>query len=426
MDELELKSEKVQHILSKPPQTIIRWGSVIVSVIFFLILTGSFIFKYPDIIQSEITITTEKPPSWIQSRSTGRISEIFISNKQEVRKGDLLAVIDNPANMNDIFYIKELLNKTSSFEDIINIEFPNNGNLGDLKSEYSALLVALRNYNNFITIDLCSERINALNFQLIGYQTYMSHLNSRIELGEKSIHLTNKETQRNEKLYTNRLISESSLEESERELLSNRQTTEEFLIDQSVAMIEYAKVKSELAELKLQQRYEDDNLKTQIRIKFNEFVSAINEWEQRYVLTSNIDGIISFNEIWSNNQNIKEGDNVFSIVNTNAGLLIGRMTFLVEGSGKVKIGQKVNIKIHGYPYMEYGFITGTIEAISLLPNERKYSAIINIPQDLKTSYGKIINFNGELLGTAEIITDNISLGERILNPIRYILNKNFK
>ena len=92
-------------------------------------------------------------------------------------------------------------------------------------------------------------------------------------------------------------------------------------------------------------------------------------------------------------------------------------------SGKIKSGQRVNIKVNGYPYMEYGTLQGIIRTISMVPNENNYAIEVDLTDGLKTNTGKILDFTGELTGLAEIITDDRSLFDRILSPLKYLLRK---
>lgn len=64
---------------------------------------------------------------------------------------------------------------------------------------------------------------------------------------------------------------------------------------------------------------------------------------------------------------------------------------------------------------EKSFITREGASVSLLADdENTYTVTVNLPQDLRTSYGKVLNFKGELVGTAEVMTDERSLMERIV------------
>ena len=110
---------------------------------------------------------------------------------------------------------------------------------------------------------------------------------------------------------------------------------------------------------------------------------------------------------------------MFSIVAKAPGSIIGKIKLPAGGSGKVMPGQRVNISVTGYPYMEFGFLTGKVMSVSLLADdESAYTVTISLPQDLCTSYGKQLEFKGELTGMAEVMTDERSVTERLLSPLR--------
>ena len=51
IDEIELRSDEVQDILSKIPNWMIRYGSTLFFALLLLVLSLSWIIKYPDIYQ---------------------------------------------------------------------------------------------------------------------------------------------------------------------------------------------------------------------------------------------------------------------------------------------------------------------------------------------------------------------------------------
>lgn len=66
---IELRSEEVQEILTKTPHWMIRWGNLLILIIIILIFLFSWFIKYPDIITTEITITTQVPPEKLVAKS---------------------------------------------------------------------------------------------------------------------------------------------------------------------------------------------------------------------------------------------------------------------------------------------------------------------------------------------------------------------
>ena len=99
-----------------------------------------------------------------------------------------------------------------------------------------------------------------------------------------------------------------------------------------------------------------------------------------------------------------------------------------ERSGKVKKGQKVNIRFSNYPDKEFGVVRGTVKNISLIPvvdgqNIKSYMVDIQLPYGLKTSYDKELPFLPEMEGQADIITEDISLLQSFLMPIRKVITE---
>lgn len=426
-DKIELRSEEVQEILSRPPHWLIRWGISVVCGIILLFFGGSFFFYYPDVIESEVTVTTENPPAWIIARSTGLLKERYKKDKCAVGKGELIAVLENPASTADVLRVKQILNGCGRCPDsiLLRTDLPSNLNLGMIQGSYSGLRKAANDYRSFVSLDLYQRKINALRLQMEGYSGYMTHLRNQVGFSRRGAEIAEKDYNREKQLYEKQLSSQVALEESDKALLSARQGAEQLMTGVSSATIEMAKLESSLAELVLQQRQEEAELQTSLRSALEDLRVGVSNWELAYALRSPSAGILSYNEVWKENQNVNSGDKVFSVVSSSPGRIIGRVRIPADGSGKVKKGQRVNIKVNGFPYMEYGFLTGKVESVSLLSNENMYSASVSLPHRLETSYHKLLPFKGELNGSAEIITDELSVAQRILNPIRYVFKKNF-
>jgi HlyD family secretion protein len=143
-------------------------------------------------------------------------------------------------------------------------------------------------------------------------------------------------------------------------------------------------------------------------------------------LVSPIDGFVSFTKFWSANQTVVKDEPVVSIVPLKPGNFLGRINLKMQRSGKVKPGMLVNIKLSGYPYLEYGIVRGIVKSKSLVPSGDAYVIDIELPDGLKTLYGTTLDFTQNMQGTAEIITENIRLLQKIINPFRYLISKNKK
>jgi HlyD family secretion protein len=102
--------------------------------------------------------------------------------------------------------------------------------------------------------------------------------------------------------------------------------------------------------------------------------------------------------------------------------ITGKIFLPLQGAGKVKEGHLVNVKFENYPHMEYGMVRVEITNISLVPialgENKGYILEVHFPNGLITNYGKDLAFGQQMQGTAEIITEDLRLLDRFLNPIR--------
>ncbi len=422
---IEIRSEEVQEILGYIPNWIIRWGITVILITISILIIGSCFFKYPDIITSSIVVTTENPPASIVSRSNGKIQKMFVKDNQQVKKDDYVAIIENPANYEHIFSLKiqldsfKLINNNTNSINLIN--FHNNYTLGELQTTYSSFLKKYFDYQHFIKLNYHNKKINSIKEQIKKYNILYSRENEQKNILAEELELNKRQYYRDSTLFKNNVISESDIENSETILLQKKYSYEGAKTSLANTKISISQLEQSIIDLELQ--FENQKKEQQLTINeaYENLVSQIKIWEQNYVLKSPINGKVAFTKFWSINQNVKTGDNVMTIVSNETTKIIGKLELPIKGSGKVKIGQNVNIKLDNYPHMEYGMVRGVIKSISLVTNDNNYSVEVSLPDGLITNYDKTLKFTQQMQGTAEIITEDILLIERVFNPIKSLL-----
>lgn len=95
----------------------------------------------------------------------------------------------------------------------------------------------------------------------------------------------------------------------------------------------------------------------------------------------------------------------------------------VQNSGKLKIGQIVNIKLNNYAYQEYGMLKGNVKNISVMPQKETIAIEVALADNLTTTYHKLLDYKEEMEGTADIITEELSVFERVFYQFRKLINK---
>lgn len=425
---VEILSDEIHDIMKRPPHAIYRYGIYVMCGIIFIIFTGSFFFRYPDLIQGNIVITTENPPIWLVAKSTGKIRELYCNDNQFIKKGDLLAVIENTAVTQNVLQLITELNDCIITDTIVRIPYnivSNIGEFGIIQASYSTFAKNVARYEMYNSFNLAKQEKESLKKQCLSHNKYIQNLKQQLNLKRQEINFSKMEYRRDSKLYEKGVISKSEIEDAEKMFLIKQQEEQQFESNVCLAELNLLQIQESIKQKTIQDIQEWETIFTDLLSSYQELQMNIEQWQQTYLLKAPQDGKVTFTSIWKKNQTINNGEKVFAIVSNNSGNMIGKVELNTNGAGKIKILQNVQIKVNGYPYLEYGFIKGKITNISLIPNDGIYIAEVSLPQGLISSNNKRIEFSGELNGVAEIITEERTLIERIYSPVIYIIKKFF-
>jgi multidrug resistance efflux pump len=421
-----LYSDPVREIMGKPPRRILRWGTTIMFLVFVLFIFFAWLIRYPDTIPAPVEITTTNPPVTLVTKITGHINSFFVKEREKVNAGQLVALMETTASMKEIELLKQTIDTIKSPELLSSRLLPVFSELGELQGFYGIFLKNLSDLNNYVINDSYGSKIASLTDEINGIQEFISRLSVKEKLYSENQRLEAKKYSRDSSLYVSKVIAESGLENSHQSLLRVNMELQQARLDHSAKSIELSEKRQLLQDDRITRIEEKEKLVSALRESFLNLKAQINLWENTYLLISPIEGIVSFTKFWSANQSVVKDEPVVSIVPVNAGKFLGRINLKMERSGKVKIGSVVNIKLSGYPYLEYGMVRGIVKSKSLVPAEDAYVIEIELPEGLTTLYGKSLDFTQNMQGTAEIITENIRLIQKIVNPFRYMVSKNRK
>ncbi len=432
LNQFEIRTEEINEILGKTPNRIIRWGISVFFIVILLLLVSSYFFKYPDFITSTIEITTTIPPSEIKATSGGKIEKLFVDDMQLVSKGEYLALIENTANYDHVKKLISFVNSISDSNPIKNFDairsFLQSADmiLGDLQPYLANFKYNFKEYENYLTLSYHVKRIVAIKKQIADRKNYKTLSEKQLKSLTLEFDLTQKELNRFKGLYEEKIVAESEYEKIEANYYKKKYSLEGFTARLAEIDSEIMRLQNDITDLELQNQIQQNQLENKLQKSFNELQNQIKSWELKYVLKSPIKGKCSFTKIWNVNQNVKTGKTVLTIVPSNDQQIIGKLLLPVQGSGKVKKGQKLNIKLFNYPFMEYGMLLGRIENISLVPEENYYSVEVALINGLTTNYKKELNFHQKMQGTAEIITEERRLIERVISPLKSLIkNKSY-
>jgi len=388
----------------------------------FIILVGCWFFKYPDIVSAKVEITANNPPATINAKSTGKIEKLFIQDNQLVKKDEILGIIENTANFMDVLRVKSLIDPLSDSL-ILNIT-DQNFKLGDIQPAFSLFLKQCGDHHNFLVLSYHQKKIMAIDQEIKQQNEYFEGLTNKLKYAKEQLTLSKKQFQRDSLLFKNEVISATDYEKAQNQYLqvkSNYESTNTELISTKVQI---SKLNQSILDLKSQQFEQTSQQSNTLKESYTLLVAKIADWEKAYVLKSPVSGKVTFTRFWNNNQNVKDGEAVFTVVSPDYKCYLAKIQLPIQNSGKVKTGQKVMIQLDDYPYLEYGLLTGNISKISLVPDNGYYVAEIILPSKLITTYGIDISLRNELKGTSEIIVKNQRLLYKFIYPIKALISKN--
>ncbi|MFV0269004.1 MAG: HlyD family efflux transporter periplasmic adaptor subunit [Draconibacterium sp.] len=257
--------------------------------------------------------------------------------------------------------------------------------------------------------------------QIAAYKKYEIQLNDQCFIQKKELDLSQKQLGRDSALYSRQVMPEVQYEQSQSIFLKQQYSYKSTLANLSNTQIQIRQLEQKELELQIQKEEQERSLLSSLKEKYDNLNAQYSSWKQTFVLTAGIEGIITFTELWSEKQPVQAGNVVFTVVPKINQSIIGKLTIPLTGSGKVEPGQTVNIKLDNYPYMEFGLIESTIENISKVPVTNAemgyYTAEVKLNKGLMTNYNKELFFAQEMQGTAEIITKDRRLLERLVQPV---------
>jgi multidrug resistance efflux pump len=422
----ELRSEEVQDILTRVPHWMIRWGTVLIFVIIFMLFFVSWFIKYPDVVNTEIVITTNIPPEKIVSKSSGRIEAILVKNKSLVSKNSTLAIIENTANYKDVFLLKKIVDEynINNPQKAFPFALLKNAQLGEIESAFA---VFQKDYQaEELNKDLQPFQVEnrAQVSEKVQIKERLEILQQQKVINESELQLQKNEVARFETLFNKGIISAQEMEAKKLGYLQAQKNYKGLLTSIS-------QLKSSLIDnSKLSQNSQISGTKEEVTLgrnmaqSFYQLKKVIKDWELAYALKSSVSGVVTFLQVWTENQTINVGDNVFSIIPDAKNGFVGKVKAPALNSGKIKVGQTVNIRLANFPDREFGVLKGKIQNISLVPDKDGNLLLdVALPNGLQTSYKKQIVFQQEMKGSAEIVTEDLRLIERILYQFKSIFEQ---
>jgi multidrug resistance efflux pump len=424
-DNLHLRSEEVQEIISRPPAWLIRWGITLVFIMLSLLIGLSFLIRYPDFVEAKVLVTTADPTERIAARFSGQIEQLFVRNGDKVFVGQPLAGIRSTANIEDVLFLKSTIEKEPFIRDndfLFPVELLSELVLGEIGLPFLEFERSYMEYRLIRELQPFAGQMEGTKVSIEEIKKRINSQQSQKQLLDRRLYLSKIDYERNMGLHKEGIIADKDFESKEMEFLQMEEQVNQMAISisqlQEALNTAYQTVKNTSIN---KEEEETRSLKALIQ-SYQGLKRSLRDWEYTYLMKSSIHGVVSFQKIWGANQQVNSGELVFTVLPDNKSELMGAMKISPQNAGKVSVDQKVLIKLDNYPFQEYGALIGKITNISVSPDDEfNYLVYASLPNGAITSFKREIPFNQELLGNAEIITEELSVAERLFFKFRSIM-----
>lgn len=419
---VEYLSGEVREILGTPPSWVAIWGtSVLIGVVVLLFMVG-VVFEYPETVAGELVLTTAEPPVPVQAKRAAQLAQIRVSDNDKVRKDALLAVFMSTADVNDILELEKEVDKISEYNlsELQSFQPQMHLRLGEIAPAYSSFVNRFE-YMPFVEGEKTDRAtVNAVRQQIQQVEKSIA------AMGQKKLATYKEAISQKKQFEEMRFRYSQTGDESLASIVYdlNFQANAKMSEFQGIeAEIERKKedimnLRARILEMQVQQEAGAKGRIYQLTQSLIKLKSEINHWKDQYLVLAPAEGSVLFFDGLEVGRRLAEGEDIFSIVPPGSDdRYIGKVQLPVQGSGKVRVGQKVNIKLARYPFREFGLLKGKVSKIYPVAKGNAYSVEVELENSLKTTLGRELDFHQQMSGKAEIITEKRKFISRIFEKL---------
>jgi multidrug resistance efflux pump len=423
-EDIDSRSEAVRDYLEQIPSGLTRWGSAVISTILLIAISLTWLIRYPTLVRTDFKLTTQIAPKPVVARTDGRLEKLLVTNHQIVSTGQLLGFLESAAHHEDVLQLETELNvvrqlfEKGDFTSFDKLRLASLERLGDVQASYQAFRQQFAQLNSFLGKKYYNKKIEFLKRDILELETMNRHQKSQYQLYERDAALSESEFAMNQKLFKDKVIAKLDLDREESKMLAKKlplKNIETSMLNNNAQMRSKEK---EIIDLEKQVSEQKESFRQSI----NSLNSSIATWRNRYLLVSPTAGEILFSNNLQEKENIKINTELFQVFETTS-MYVGTLTIPQDNSGKIKVGQRVLIKFQSYPFEEYGMVEGKISSLPQLSTQdnKLFFAFVELPNGLRTNHNKSLAYNYGMTASAEIITEDLRLIERIFYTIRKVL-----
>lgn len=418
-----LRSEQMNELLATPPKWIVNSGGGVLLFSFLLIIGLAWFIHYPDEITGEAIVTTSKAPIELSNQSYVQLKALNVSENQAVNQGELLAQFDFSMHEKDVSKAMNYVKQLEAFKGQFPAKIPafsQKLQLGNLGEQWTNLISEINQWNSEYALNTEAQELKLIRREIAFREQLQAISGRKIKLSEREYQLMEEQLAGSERLAEQHAVSKQSLNQEKRsgnQLLQTVESQKEQSIHNLIAL---NGLRKELLRLEHDAALKRLQRSSGIQLLLTGLNNALQNWKKEAVWTAPCSGKVIFNTLLQVNKFYKPDQASMVIVPDGNGYR-AIASVVSSGSGKLRKGQQAFIELTDYPKTEFGMLEGRVSGITQMDKDGKLEIQLDLPGQLKTTYGKQIPPKARLKGTAKVITKDKRLLMRFFEQITALI-----
>lgn len=402
---------------------IITW---IVLVFIFILIWGLLLVERPESIEAQCVVYADNQPQRLIPMVSGQI--VFLhSIGDSVHANEDIAYIRKAAVYQQIIQLDKCisnLNDVISNQSFLQHRFDS---IGEISDAYINLIKSIIHYNDIIDSRFYSTNIHRNNIEIESLKSNISSQNSNLNYQKNLlIHYSDEFKLDSCLFHSSNAITLDIYNQHKLRLLQQQESVAKAYADITRSLFQIQTLENEIQQIKIQEENDIKNSFNDIQYNHQYLQDAIKLWKERYVLHSELNGIIENVHHIENNQFVPEGVEVSRIIPHEKSLR-SQISFSNVNASKVKDGTRVKIYLYDYRRDANGFIVGKITNISKslvigADSQMTYTADLEIDFDNQPYFKGDFKMTHGMQGEAHILIRKHALIVSIMNWVKELTN----
>ena len=425
-----LRSAEVSEIISSRPGFMIRWGISIFFLVLVLLVMATFFIHYPDVVPTMAKFTSINAPKEVTTKTDGKLIKLTATEGMAVNKNDILGYMESRANPEAILQLTktvetmhQMLNENRTemvagyFNNAIN-QHNWEGQLGEVQPVYQSFAQGFALFKQYLSSGFYTRKKSMLQNDLVYLQKLQGNLQQQKRMQEQDIALASETFEAKRKLAADSTIAAFEFRDEKSKMLNKTMSLPQ--ISSSIISNESSQHEKQKEIMQLENDIaQQKGVFTQV---LNSLQAELENWKNKYLLIAPISGKVAFATFVQQDQQLT-ANQVICFINPENSNYYAAVYIPQNNFGKIKLGQKVLLKLPSYPFQEYGAIEGQLDFISNIPSDSGYMAKVSLPLGLVTNYKRPVQYREGLTAMGEIITEDMRLSDRLINQMKSTFKK---